>query len=25
MAMQETWSCSTWFGKCFIYYVYFVS
>jgi len=25
MARQETWSCSTWFGKCSIHYAYNVS
>jgi len=24
MAMQETWSYSTWFGKCSIHYAYTV-
>jgi len=24
MAMQETWSYSTWFGKCSIHYAYSV-
>jgi len=24
MAMQETWSYSTWFGKCSIHYAYAV-
>jgi len=24
MEMQETWSYSTWFGKCSIHYAYFV-
>jgi len=25
MVKQETWSCSTWFGKCSIHYAYNVS
>jgi len=25
MVRQETWSCSTWFGKCSIHYAYKVS
>jgi len=25
MVRQETWSCSTWFGKCSIHYAYNVS
>jgi len=24
MAMQETWSYSTWYGKCSIHYAYIV-